>query len=177
MNQEACDPIRESDATSELAKLDEGAGQTMAPEAPDDEVTKIHVLLVEDESLIAEIIGEALVDAGHAVHSVSNAEDALAHMTAGSRVDVLFTDINLPGDMDGAQLAEHARKSDPALSVIFASGRWGRLAELNGSPNARILQKPYSPARACEAVESLVAARDGDGGREAKPAKEMALAL
>jgi CheY-like chemotaxis protein len=182
MNQEAREPVAAEVETSveaqELTKLDGGEGQSMAPDVPDDEAAKIHILLVEDESLIAEIIGEALIDAGHAVHSCSNAEDALVYISSGSRVDVLFTDINLPGEMDGAALAESARRADPKLALIFASGRWGLLDKLRGCPNAKILQKPYSPARACEAVESLAAMRlDDAGGRDATSAKEFALAL
>lgn len=189
MNQEARDPVAtevESLAvTAELATLEEGAGQGMAPaqdadkaadNVADDIADKIHILLVEDEALIAEIIGETLMDAGHAVHSCSNAKDALLHLESGSRVDVLFTDINLPGEMDGAVLAENARKSNPALSVIYASGRWGLLDKLRGLPNAKTLQKPYSPARACEAVQSLAASRS-EVSRDPKPAAEMALAL
>lgn len=115
----------------------------------------IHVLLVEDEALIAEIIGEALIEAGHAVHWAGNAADALSHLAGGARVDVLFTDINLPGEMDGAMLAQCARQADPRLPVIYASGRWGLLDKLRGQPDARILPKPYTPARACELVELL----------------------
>ena len=59
------------------------------------------VLLVEDEALIAEIIGEALSESGHAVHAVANAQEAIAHLSNGARVDLLFTDINLPGELDG----------------------------------------------------------------------------
>ena len=103
-------------------------------------------------------------------------KDALSHLQSGSRVDVLFTDINLPGEMDGAVLAENARKTNPTLSVIYASGRWGLLDKLRGLPNAKTLQKPYSPARACEAVESLAASRV-NAARDPKPAAELALAL
>jgi CheY-like chemotaxis protein len=162
MNQDGCEPVIAMTEAQDLAKLNESSGQSMAPEAPGEAAEKIHVLLVEDEALIAEIIGEALTDAGHEVHSVANAEDALAHLSAGARVDVLFTDINLPGEMDGAALAERARKADPKLAVIYASGRWALLEELRGRANAAILQKPYSPARACHAVETLAAAQ-GDG--------------
>lgn len=117
------------------------------------------VLLVEDESLIAEIIGEALEEHGFSVHAVSNASEALAHLSTGSRVDVLFTDINLPGDLDGAELAEQARGLLPDLPVIYASGRWGLLEQLRTLPLSIILQKPYSPARACAAVEVLMTKR------------------
>jgi CheY-like chemotaxis protein len=134
------------------------------------------VLLVEDEVLIAEIIGEALAESGHAVHAVANAQDAIAHLSNGGRVDLLFTDINLPGDMDGVGLAEQARAVNPQLPVLFSSGRWWRLEELQKLPNAATLRKPYSPARACEAVELLLAERTS-GADDAGPEREAALAL
>lgn len=123
------------------------------------DVQQVCVLLVEDESLIAEIIGEALEEHGFSVHSVANASDALAYLGTGSRVDVLFTDINLPGQLDGAVLAERARNLLPDLPVIYASGRWGLLEELRRLPLSITLQKPYSPARACAAVELLMTRR------------------
>ena len=86
------------------------------------------------------------------------------------------TDINLPGDVDGSGLAEQARAVNPRLPVLFASGRWWRLEELQKLPNAATLRKPYSPARACEAVELLLAEQTsiaGDGEQE----REAALVL
>jgi len=108
------------------------------------------VLLVEDEALIAEIIGEALAESGHTVHAVANAQDAIAHLSNGARVDVLFTDINLPGEIDGVGLAEQARAVNPLLPVLFSSGRWWRLEELQKLPNAATLRSPtarHAPAR------------------------------
>ncbi|MES1155075.1 MAG: response regulator, partial [Pseudorhodoplanes sp.] len=49
-----------------------------------------------------------------------------------------------------------ARDMRPGLPVVFASGRWSRLEQLQSVPNSVILQKPYSLTRACEAVSSLV---------------------
>lgn len=117
----------------------------------------VSVLLVEDEALISEMIVQALIERGFAVHAVTTAADALRHLEAGSAVDILFTDINLPGDLDGAALAQHARALRPGLPVIYASGRWNLLAELNGVPRSLTLPKPYSPTSACEAVENLLA--------------------
>jgi CheY-like chemotaxis protein len=134
------------------------------------------VLLVEDEALIAEVIGEALVDSGHLVHTVANAQDAIAHLANGARVDLLFTDINLPGELDGVGLAERARAANPQLPILFASGRWWRLEELQKLPNAATLRKPYSPARACEAVDLLLAERPDDPD-DAGTNAEAALAL
>ncbi len=136
------------------------------------------VLLVEDEALIAEIIGEALVESGHIVHTVATAQEAIAHLSKGSRVDLLFTDINLPGDVDGVGLAEQVRAGNPQLPILFASGRWWRLEELQKLPNAATLRKPYSPARACEAVELLLAEQTNDANTDgAVTEQEAALAL
>lgn len=116
------------------------------------------VLLVEDEALICEMVREALIDNGYSVQAAANAVEAMAHLSSPETVDVLFTDINLPGEMDGAQLAEQARGVRPALPVVFASGRWGLLDRLNGFPNSAVLRKPYSLTQACDAVEALIAA-------------------
>lgn len=114
------------------------------------------VLVVEDEILIAEMVRETLTEYGFAVHAVSNAADALLYLSGDQPVDVMFTDINLPGDMDGAVLARKARIVRPDLPVVFASGRWALLERLRTCPNSAILQKPYSLTKACEAVASLL---------------------
>lgn len=117
---------------------------------------RVNVLLVEDECLISEVISEALTDRGYAVHSVMTAEEALQHLAAGADVDLLFTDINLPGGMDGALLATRIRETRPDLPVIYASGRWGLLEQLRSVPRSQVLPKPYSVTRACAAVEELL---------------------
>lgn len=114
------------------------------------------ILLVEDEGLIAEMIGLALEDCGYRVHIVARAEEALAHLAAGGEADILFTDINLPGDMDGADLATRIREKRPDLPVLYASGRWGLLEKLQWLPRSEVLPKPYSIGRACEAVARLL---------------------
>jgi two-component system, response regulator PdtaR len=114
------------------------------------------VLVVEDEILIAEMVRDILTEYGFAVDAVSNAADALRYLSGDQPVDVMFTDINLPGDMDGAVLAQKARAMRPDLPVVFASGRWGLLDALRTFPNSVILQKPYSLTRACEAVAGLL---------------------
>ena len=150
----------------------------LAPEmAPAADECKVAVLLVEDEELIAEIIGEALSDHGFSVEILPTGDAALAHLKAGARFDVLFTDINLPGELDGAQLAIAARELDPALAVIYASGRWGLLDKLRKQPQSAILQKPYSPARACETVQVMAALRADIRGRPQHRPEEISLAV
>jgi CheY-like chemotaxis protein len=125
----------------------------------DESGKSVCVLLVEDEGLIAEMISVALEDRGYSVCAVANASDALQHLSSGETVDILFTDINLPGEMDGAALALRAREIKPDLPVIYASGRWALLEALRAIPRSTILPKPYSLTRACAAVEELLTAR------------------
>ena len=63
------------------------------------------VLLVEDESLISELVADWLHNRGFAVHEAASGDEALAYFNSGGAVDVLFTDVNLPGAIDGAELA------------------------------------------------------------------------
>lgn len=116
------------------------------------------VLLVEDEALICEMVRDMLCECGFAVHAVTNAADALLHLAGAAPVDVLFTDINLPGGMDGAALAAKAREMRPGLPVVFASGRWSLLENLAALPNSAVLRKPYSLSQACRLVENLLPA-------------------
>src|SRR5580658_7225114 len=115
----------------------------MEPSVTDDKL--IHVLLVEDEYLISEWVAQALSEQGFAVQTAANAADALGHL-ASDQVDVLFTDINLPGGMDGAALARRARELLPNLPVVYASARATMLSPEARVPGAIVVPKPYEPA-------------------------------
>ena len=101
------------------------------------------VLLVEDEPLLGELMTEALIDQGFEVHAAPDAGDALRHLLSGADVDVLFTDIDLGGGMDGAALAQLARQMRPKLPVVYTSGRRSA-REIATVPGAAFLPKPYS---------------------------------
>jgi len=113
---------------------------------------KIRILVVEDEFLIAEWVAEALGEQGFEVETASNAVDALCHLVS-SPVDVLFTDVNLPGNMDGTALARCARELSPRLPVIYASARVAALAPEVCVPGAMFVPKPYR----AEALGRLIA--------------------
>jgi DNA-binding NtrC family response regulator len=110
------------------------------------EIQPIRVLLVEDEFLISEWVAESLTEQGFAVRTVSNAADALRHLQSAP-VDVLFTDVNLPGGMDGAALACRARELLPDLPVVYASGRVNMLGSALRVPGSIFVAKPYIPAQ------------------------------
>ena len=106
---------------------------------------RIRVLFVEDEFFIREWIAESLSEQGFAVDGVTNAADALSQITRAP-IDVLLTDINLPGGMDGAALARRARELQPGLAVIYASARAASLKQEARVPGSVVLPKPYEPA-------------------------------
>lgn len=116
------------------------------------------VLLVEDEQLIRQLVAHWLSGRGFAVHEAASAGEALAYLSAGGEADVLFTDINLPGGMDGTELARLARQMRPDLPIVYASGRYG-CCDL-GPPVSRsmFVPKPYDPAEVCTLLERLTAA-------------------
>lgn len=105
---------------------------------------RIRVLFVEDEFFIREWIAQSLSEQGFAVDSVTNAADALSHITHAP-IDVLLTDINLPGGMDGTALARRARELQPDLPVIYASAHAGSLKQEARVPGSVVLPKPYEP--------------------------------
>lgn len=117
--------------------------QTAAMEPSVNEKGPIHVLFVEDEFLISEWISQALSEQGFAVQTATNAADALRHL-ASVPVDILFTDINLLGDMDGAALARRAREMRPQLPVVYASAR-ATLKQDARVPGSVVVPKPYEP--------------------------------
>jgi CheY-like chemotaxis protein len=105
----------------------------------------IRVLLVEDEYLISEWVAELLAEQGFAVRTATNGLDALKCL-ASVPVDILFTDINLAGSMDGTMLARRARELLPDLPVVYASGRVNILEPQVRVPGSTFVPKPYVPS-------------------------------
>jgi CheY-like chemotaxis protein len=126
------------------------------------------VLLVEDEPMISDLAIEALQEQGFEVAAVSNAGDALRRLISGAPVDVLFTDINLPGGMDGGTLARRARELRPNLPVIYTSGRRAVIEQLDPVEGSMFVPKPYDPFRIGALLDYLVAAHALPGGSPAQ---------
>ena len=119
------------------------------------DVHRSRVLLVEDEFLLADMLAEALAEHGFEVKAVANAKDALRHLTCGSPCDILLTDINLPGGIDGTKLARLARELRPNLPVVYASGSYNTLDELEAVAGAIFIAKPYDPDKLCEMLSEM----------------------
>lgn len=102
------------------------------------------ILVVEDEVLIRLLICDELRDAGLRVVEAANADEAFAYLRAEGGVDLLFTDIHMPGSMDGIELARRARANFPTLPVILTSGHLMPHEVTSGLP---LITKPYSIAK------------------------------
>ena len=116
---------------------------------------RTNVLMVEDEPLITELITEVLSENGFAVHAVADGETALRYLDDGPEVDVLFTDINLEGRMDGATLAKQVRDRRPDLPIVYCSGRYSPSALAPMMSRSIFLKKPYNPADLCTLLTRL----------------------
>ena len=98
------------------------------------------VLVVEDEPGVLATTVESLEDLGYATITAHSAHDALARLTEAARVDVLFSDVMLPGGMDGLALSAEARRLRPGLKVLLTSGYGtGQTAPFD----VPLLTKPY----------------------------------
>jgi PAS domain S-box-containing protein len=103
------------------------------------------VLVVEDDASVRDFSTAALTRLGYRVLAVDTADAALAILDEGLSIDLLFTDIGLPG-LDGWELANEARKRWPGLKVLFATGYAGSAITHNQivEPDAHLLSKPYT---------------------------------
>jgi len=116
------------------------------------EISPATVLVVEDEMLIRMLAADSLEDSGYRVLEAGDAAEALQILEEHDEVSVLFTDVNMPGPMDGIALAGLMHDRRPELGLIITSGR--------GTPDmARLplssvyLAKPYRPQQLAAAVE------------------------
>jgi len=81
------------------------------------------VLVVEDETLIRELVAEELEVAGYTVVIANDADQAIAILEARQDIHLVFTDINMPGAMDGLKLAAAVRDRWPPVHIIITSGK------------------------------------------------------
>jgi two-component system, response regulator PdtaR len=118
----------------------------------------ISVLLVEDEVLISNMVADCLTAYGFIVHEATTADEALQYINSGANVDILFTDVNLPGGMNGAELATRVRKMRPEMPIVYASGRY-KLSEISPLvPRSLFMAKPFDPAEVCALLSRLTGA-------------------
>jgi len=103
------------------------------------------ILVVDDEPVLRMLVGEVLAEQGYAVLDASDAERAMAIVSSTVPIDLLLTDIGLPGTMNGRQLLDAARAARPGLKVLFMTGFAENAALSRGvlDPVTQVLTKPF----------------------------------
>jgi CheY-like chemotaxis protein len=119
----------------------------------------LRVVIVEDEPLIRMLLAETLEEAGFAVIEAERADEALDLLsTKAEEINVMVTDIHMPGPMTGIDLARYAREHWPWITVVVASGRAvpapGELPK-----DTRFLLKPYALGDVVTTIQELVSQR------------------
>ncbi|KQS67610.1 hypothetical protein ASG39_22725 [Rhizobium sp. Leaf371] len=117
---------------------------------------RIAVLVVEDEPLLLMDAMDMIEDAGFTVYGAANAAEAISLMEKHDAIRVLFTDVDMPGSMDGLKLAHAVRDRWPPVSIIIASGHVN-VAHERLPENGIFFSKPYPPASIVTALDGIAA--------------------
>lgn len=120
------------------------------------------VLVVEDDAMIRIVAADALADRGIIAWEVADAEEALGALEQHPAIGLLFTDVNMPGEMNGLDLAHQVSKARPHVALIVTSGAV-TLADEELPDNGTFLSKPYPTNRLVDLVaQKLGRANSGD---------------
>src|ERR1700724_2409764 len=102
------------------------------------------ILIVDDEPLVRLGVAQTIEDAGFEVIEAASADEAIRILEFRSDIRVVFTDIHMPGSMDGLKLAHAVRNRWPPIKIIVTSGR-ELIAEQDLPEGGRFFAKPYKP--------------------------------
>jgi PAS domain S-box-containing protein len=151
-----------------------GAGTTMCLYLPrhvgaapsEERVEAVHiesgegetVLVIEDEPAVRVIVEEVLRDAGYRVLTARDGPTGLQVLNSDTRVDLLVTDVGLPGGLNGRQVADAARVQRPSLKVLFVTGYADTADVGNGrlEPGMEVLTKPFEISALANKVRALI---------------------
>lgn len=111
------------------------------------------ILIVEDEILIRLDAAEIFIEAGFHVITVGNADEALEVLLLLAPIDLVFTDIRMPGTIDGLDLAHRVRLDWPHIKIVITSGHLNPTAFV---PHG-FFAKPYSPSDVVDCISRLLA--------------------
>jgi PAS domain S-box-containing protein len=120
------------------------------------------VLMVEDEPLVRLYGSEALTELGYRVLEASDGHEAMRLLDEHPEIKVLFTDVGLPGGMNGRKLAEEARARDPSLKILFATGYARNAIVHNGvlDTGVELVEKPYTVEMLSRKMKQMTGAQD-----------------
>jgi signal transduction histidine kinase len=133
------------------------ASEPLASHARLEAPRKASILVVEDQDGVRQLVADSLEDGGHEVKTARTAEEAMAILAQDARIQVLLTDIVLPGGMTGIDLARKARERMPDLKVLTISGN-ATEESISAShlEHCAFLPKPFRPSDLNRAVAELL---------------------
>jgi len=115
----------------------------------------ISILVVEDEFLVRMDIVDRLAELGFVVLEASNADEAVVILSEKPEVRVIFTDIDMPGSMDGLKLARAVRERWPPIKIIVTSGH-RTVSEEDLPSESRFFPKPYRASEVAQAATEMM---------------------
>ncbi|MBL6928665.1 MAG: response regulator [Rhodospirillales bacterium] len=120
------------------------------------------ILVVEDDESVRQVPATILTDQGYEVVEARDAKEALKHLKEAQPFDLLFTDVVLPGDMNGVEIAEQAEQLQPGIKVLFTTGYAENSVVHHGrlSPGKTMISKPYRRVELLEMVRSMLESED-----------------
>ena len=134
-----------AEATPELADAPRGEGET--------------VLVVDDEPTVRMLVSEVLADLGYRAIEAEDGAAGLKVLNSPARVDLLVTDVGLPGGMNGRQVADAARTVRPDLKVLFITGYAENAVLSHGhlDPGMHVMTKPFAMEALATRIRELIA--------------------
>ncbi len=138
------------------------AREAAAPYAPSRTNAGQVVLVVEDEAEMRSLMVEVLSELGCSVREADNGASALQVLRSGSRIDLLITDIGLPGGMNGRQVAEVAVQEHPGLGVLFVTGydQTAVMGQQALGPDTQVLTKPFTMTALVRCTQELIGRKE-----------------
>jgi PAS domain S-box-containing protein len=155
-------------AKAPAKKPEENAG------TPVIEVRPLRILLVEDNPQVADVAGALLAEHGHSITHASTADEALARLHDDPTFDLVFSDMVMPGELDGLDLARRVQAKWPALPVLLATG-YSAAANRATEEGYTLLVKPYQPDILLTAIREITSVGHPAGTSNVIPLTRQAL--
>jgi CheY-like chemotaxis protein len=118
-------------------------------------VNKPVVLVVEDETLIRMDIVDQIEAAGFEALQASNADEAIAILERNLNIHIVFTDVDMPGSMDGVKLAQAVRGRWPPIKIVVTSGQF-KVRDEDIPAGGLFFDKPYNPTDVIRSLRELI---------------------
>jgi CheY-like chemotaxis protein len=114
------------------------------------------LIIVEDDIAIRAPMADFLRDVGYDVMEAGSVDEAVAIFESGAPIDLLFSDVGMPGSMDGCALARKVRDQWPATHVLLTSGYSSAWSQAADETHGRFLPKPYRPLSLLGEIIALI---------------------